>query len=135
MHNNFLPALLECGGLALGELLTLRIDFHTPAPFARMFWPHDPSPARVLRRLTLFAMVAQLSVESREAAFLGRALSQCARLAQDRAALELVGVKLDVPVAQVLLEETFAAVHQREFVGENSLQGQDGGLWDWTPHP
>ncbi|EJD45857.1 hypothetical protein AURDEDRAFT_164914 [Auricularia subglabra TFB-10046 SS5] len=88
-----------------------------------------------LERLTLFAMSKEISVESREVAFLGRALSQCVRLAQDRAALELFGVELHAPVAQALLDQTFSEVRQHEFVGEDSVPGRDDGLWDQEPRP
>ncbi|EJD47101.1 hypothetical protein AURDEDRAFT_163709 [Auricularia subglabra TFB-10046 SS5] len=84
----------------------------------------------VLRRLTLFAMDARMRVDSQEVAFLGRALSQCTRRAHERAALELVGIELNAPVAHALLEKTFSVVLQRDFVGGESLLGRDSGVWD-----
>ncbi|EJD47076.1 hypothetical protein AURDEDRAFT_163686 [Auricularia subglabra TFB-10046 SS5] len=162
MDNNFLPALLECTGLALGALRTLQIDFNTQMPHAFMVWPpdwlHDPLDnypfterdrsaqqfsgtsygyveCDALERLRLFAMDKEMSVNSNEVAFIGRALSQCARRAQDRATLEVVGVELDAPVPHALLDQTFSEVRRHAFVGENSVQGRDDGLWDREPRP
>ncbi|EJD44452.1 hypothetical protein AURDEDRAFT_185058 [Auricularia subglabra TFB-10046 SS5] len=146
MDNNFLPSLLGSAGLALAALRKMQIDFRAQARLAQMVWPpdwlRDPDltsyscvECSALERLTLFAMDAQMSVESREVASLGRALSQCARRVQDRATLELVGVELEAPIALSLLDQTFSEVHRHEFVGENSVPGRDNGLWDREPRP
>ncbi|EJD35095.1 hypothetical protein AURDEDRAFT_175819 [Auricularia subglabra TFB-10046 SS5] len=88
-----------------------------------------------LECLAFFAMDKAIAVQSGEVAFLGRALSQCARRAQDRATLELFGVDFHVPVVQALLDETFAEVRRHDFEGGNSMPGRDGGLWDREPRP
>ncbi|EJD47079.1 hypothetical protein AURDEDRAFT_163689 [Auricularia subglabra TFB-10046 SS5] len=158
LDNFILVNLLECNGLALSALRELRVDLWTLGPFPTMVWPPDwlcdsddgPFSFRerdksapefhgtiysyvdcaVLRQLTLFAMDARMSVDSKEVAYLGRALSQCMRPEHERAALELVGIKLRLPVAHALLEKTFSVVHHLEFAGEESLRGRDSGLWD-----
>ncbi|EJD42813.1 hypothetical protein AURDEDRAFT_168057 [Auricularia subglabra TFB-10046 SS5] len=158
LDNFILFSLLECSGLALSALRELRVDLCTRGPFSAMVWPPDWAcdPTHVtlsfgeqdksapefpetsycyvdcaaLRRLTLFAMDAHMSVDSKEIAFLGRALSQCTRPEQERAALELVGIEPKLPVAHALLDKTFSVVHHLEFAGEESLRGRDSGLWD-----
>ncbi|EJD47194.1 hypothetical protein AURDEDRAFT_163801 [Auricularia subglabra TFB-10046 SS5] len=158
LDNDILFSLLECNGLALSALRELRVDLCSLGTFPTMVWPPDwpchsddgpfsfgerdksapefPDTSYcyvdcgALRRLTLFAMNTCVSVDSMEVAFLGRALSSCTRPEQARAALELVGVELRLPVAHALLDRTFSVVHHLEFEGEESLRGQDSGLWD-----
>ncbi|EJD47081.1 hypothetical protein AURDEDRAFT_163691 [Auricularia subglabra TFB-10046 SS5] len=157
LDNDILLSLLECNGLALSALRELRVDLRTVGTFsAMMVWPPDRPcgpgthsfreqdksaldfpdmsycyiDCGALRRLTLFAMDACMRVDSMEVAFLGRALSYCTRPEQERAALELVGIELELPVAHALLEQAFSVVHHLEFAGEESLRGQDSGLWD-----
>ncbi|EJD47132.1 hypothetical protein AURDEDRAFT_163741 [Auricularia subglabra TFB-10046 SS5] len=158
LDNYTLVNLLESNGPALSALRELRVDFCTLGTFSTMVWPPDwlPNPAdglfsfgeqdksapdfpdmsysyvdcAALRRVTLFAMDSSMRVNSTEVAFLGRALSQCTRPEHDRAALELVGIELELPVAHSLLDKTFSVVHHLEFAGVESLRGGDSGLWD-----
>ncbi|EJD47107.1 hypothetical protein AURDEDRAFT_184036 [Auricularia subglabra TFB-10046 SS5] len=150
-------SLLECNGLALSALRELRVDLLALGTSSATVWPPDYGWHRdgtfsfgeedrsapqfpdtsycyinctALRQLTLFAMDAILGVDSMEVAFLGRALSQCKRPEDERAALKLVGVEIHCPLDHVLIEKTFSAVCRHKFVGADSLLGQDSGLWD-----
>ncbi|EJD47089.1 hypothetical protein AURDEDRAFT_163699 [Auricularia subglabra TFB-10046 SS5] len=159
MDNTHIASLLEDAEISFDSLAQLRVDFRAQARHPAIVWPPDwlhacrtfsfdkedksapafsrPSYRTVacgaLRKLTLFAINAGLSAASQEVAFLGRALSQCARPKLERASLELVGIELNVPVAQELLEQTFSATNWHEFAGGDSARCRDAGLWDDEP--
>ncbi|EJD44257.1 hypothetical protein AURDEDRAFT_166643 [Auricularia subglabra TFB-10046 SS5] len=97
--------------------------------------PHNAvriwSPCPVLEEITLFAWDAVIEdADSRRVAFLFRALGQLERPKTERAALALVGVQFEKPVARDLLRQTVSQIRRYAFAGRGSHEDSDDGLWD-----
>ncbi|EJD44494.1 hypothetical protein AURDEDRAFT_185065 [Auricularia subglabra TFB-10046 SS5] len=155
IDNSVLTSLLErlCPGLS--ALRTLQIDFRSSGEYPALVWPPDwldytlvkpktrstvdfaqrgkgytvlKCPA--LETVRLFALDKPINVLAREVAFLGRALGQCPRPEQERAALELVGVGFARSGSRDLLAAAFSGVRALPFAGTDSPADWEDGLWD-----
>ncbi|EJD47096.1 hypothetical protein AURDEDRAFT_163706 [Auricularia subglabra TFB-10046 SS5] len=84
-----------------------------------------------LERITLFALDEPIPhADARRVAFLAHALGQLGRPAADKAALELVGIEFQEPVAREMLDETVSTIIERPFAGRGSREDHEGGLWE-----
>ncbi|EJD47151.1 hypothetical protein AURDEDRAFT_163759 [Auricularia subglabra TFB-10046 SS5] len=93
--------------------------------------PYVCAPCPALEELTLFALDAPIAgVESRRVAFLARALGQLGRPKRGKAALALIGVDFERPVARVLLGQTVSKIRRYAFAGQGSCEDYDEGLWE-----
>ncbi|EJD47108.1 hypothetical protein AURDEDRAFT_163716 [Auricularia subglabra TFB-10046 SS5] len=146
MDNTHIASLLEDAEISFDSLAQLRVDFRAQAGHPAMVWPPDWLRARGTfsfdkedKSAPAFSRPSYCSVACGALRTLtlrlrsSGARSRSVRPKLERASLELVGIELNAPVAQELLEQTFSATNWHEFAGGDSARCRDAGLWDDEP--